>query len=77
MFYNPFTNQVFIEAAETMLVDDVADNKAIGSHGAKFLQLQLGSSKNISVLTHCNTGRYTCKPILKFSYKMLKFLILL
>lgn len=48
--------QVFIEAAETMLVDDVADNKAIGSHGAKFLQLQLGSSKNISVLTHCNTG---------------------
>ncbi|KAI4997700.1 methylthioribose-1-phosphate isomerase [Hordeum vulgare subsp. vulgare] len=48
--------QVFIEAAETMLVDDVADNKAIGLHGAEFLQRQLGSSKNISVLTHCNTG---------------------
>jgi methylthioribose-1-phosphate isomerase len=61
LFYY-FTNQVFIEAAETMLVDDVADNKAIGSHGAEFLQRQLGSSKNISVLTHCNTGRYTCKP---------------
>ncbi|OEL38796.1 Methylthioribose-1-phosphate isomerase [Dichanthelium oligosanthes] len=48
--------QVYIEAAETMLVDDVADNKAIGSHGAKFIQRQLGNSKNISVLTHCNTG---------------------
>ncbi|XP_037429682.1 methylthioribose-1-phosphate isomerase-like [Triticum dicoccoides] len=48
--------QVFIEAAEAMLVDDVADNKAIGSHGAEFLQRQLGSSRNISVLTHCNTG---------------------
>ena len=49
--------QVFIEAAEAMLVDDVADNKAIGLHGAEFLQRQLGSSRNISVLTHCNTGR--------------------
>ncbi|KAM0844363.1 hypothetical protein ACQ4PT_057103 [Festuca glaucescens] len=48
--------QVFIKAAETMLVDDVSDNKAIGSHGAEFLQRKLGSSKNISVLTHCNTG---------------------
>uniref|UniRef100_K3ZJ41 Methylthioribose-1-phosphate isomerase n=1 Tax=Setaria italica TaxID=4555 RepID=K3ZJ41_SETIT len=48
--------QVYIEAAETMLIDDVADNKAIGSHGAEFLQKQLGNSKNISVLTHCNTG---------------------
>lgn len=48
--------QVYIEAAETMLVDDVADNKAIGSHGAVFLQRQLANSKKISVLTHCNTG---------------------
>nr|ACL54299.1 unknown [Zea mays] len=37
--------QVYIEAAETMLVDDVADNKAIGSHGAVFLQRQLANSK--------------------------------
>ncbi|KAG2561416.1 hypothetical protein PVAP13_8KG157200 [Panicum virgatum] len=48
--------QVYIEVAETMLIDDVADNKAIGSHGSLFLQRQLGNSKNISVLTHCNTG---------------------
>ncbi|TVU25836.1 hypothetical protein EJB05_28346 [Eragrostis curvula] len=48
--------QVYVEAAEAMLVDDVADNKAIGSHGAEFLQKQLGNSKTISVLTHCNTG---------------------
>lgn len=54
---NLFYYQVFIEAAETMLVDDVADNKAIGSHGAEFLQQQLKNSKTISVLTHCNTGR--------------------
>jgi methylthioribose-1-phosphate isomerase len=50
-------DKVYIEAAETMLVDDVADNKAIGSHGAVFLQRQLANSKKISVLTHCNTGR--------------------
>ncbi|KAG8089469.1 hypothetical protein GUJ93_ZPchr0011g27958 [Zizania palustris] len=48
--------QAYIEAAETMLVDDVADNKAIGLHGAKFLQQQLGNSTHTSVLTHCNTG---------------------
>jgi methylthioribose-1-phosphate isomerase len=40
-----------------MLIDDVADNKAIGSHGAEILQKQLGNLKNITVLTHCNTGR--------------------
>jgi methylthioribose-1-phosphate isomerase len=53
----PLIDKVYIEAAETMLVDDVADNKAIGSHGAVFLQRQLANSKKISVLTHCNTGR--------------------
>jgi methylthioribose-1-phosphate isomerase len=40
-----------------MLVDDVSDNKAIGSHGAEFLKQKLEVSKDISVLTHCNTGR--------------------
>ncbi|KAL5203933.1 hypothetical protein ABZP36_008804 [Zizania latifolia] len=39
-----------------MLVDDVADNKSIGLHGAEFLKQQLGNSKHTSVLTHCNTG---------------------
>lgn len=47
--------QVYIEAAEIMLKDDVATNKAIGSYGASFLQNQLKNSK-FSVLTHCNTG---------------------
>lgn len=48
--------QAYINAAETMLIDDVADNKAIGSHGASFLLRQLKDSERLSVLTHCNTG---------------------
>lgn len=46
----------YIEAAERMLDDDVASNKAIGSHGSTFLLDKLTDSKKISVLTHCNTG---------------------
>lgn len=41
-----------------MLKDDVASNKAIGSYGASFIQHLLENSKSISMLTHCNTGRY-------------------
>ncbi|KAJ4952319.1 hypothetical protein NE237_029151 [Protea cynaroides] len=48
--------QAYIEASEAMLEDDVASNKAIGSHGAKILKSQLKDSKRISILTHCNTG---------------------
>ncbi|XP_077230677.1 nagB/RpiA/CoA transferase-like superfamily protein [Tasmannia lanceolata] len=48
--------QAYIEAAETMLTDDVTANKAIGSHGAAFLQGRLKGPKTLSVLTHCNTG---------------------
>ncbi|KAI9192017.1 hypothetical protein LWI28_016990 [Acer negundo] len=48
--------QAYIEAAEIMLEDDVASNKAIGSYGAKFLQHQLKHTQRLSVLTHCNTG---------------------
>ncbi|KAJ7979228.1 Methylthioribose-1-phosphate isomerase [Quillaja saponaria] len=47
--------QAYIEAAEIMLTDDVASNKAIGSYGAGFLLNQKKSLK-LSVLTHCNTG---------------------
>ncbi|XP_057731424.1 methylthioribose-1-phosphate isomerase [Arachis stenosperma] len=47
--------QAYIEAAEIMLEDDVASNKAIGSYGAKFMQQQMEKQK-LSVLTHCNTG---------------------
>ncbi|KAF9623897.1 hypothetical protein IFM89_006243 [Coptis chinensis] len=48
--------QAYIEFAETMLEDDVASNKAIGSYGASFIKNTLKDSKNISILTHCNTG---------------------
>ncbi|XP_059431837.1 methylthioribose-1-phosphate isomerase [Corylus avellana] len=48
--------QAYIEAAEIMLKDDVSSNKAIGSYGASFLQHQLKNSKQLSILTHCNTG---------------------
>lgn len=41
-----------------MLEDDVASNKAIGSYGASVLQHLLKDSKRLSILTHCNTGRY-------------------
>ncbi|KAI9075957.1 hypothetical protein K1719_042079 [Acacia pycnantha] len=47
--------QVYIEAAEIMLEDDVASNRAIGSYGAGIIQQQTGKRK-LSVLTHCNTG---------------------
>ncbi|XP_047158789.1 methylthioribose-1-phosphate isomerase [Vigna umbellata] len=47
--------QAFIEAAEVMLGDDVASNRAIGSYGASCIQQQTGKQK-LSVLTHCNTG---------------------
>ncbi|OWM74392.1 methylthioribose-1-phosphate isomerase [Punica granatum] len=46
----------YIEAAEIMLKEDFASNKAIGSHGASFIKLHMKSSGKISMLTHCNTG---------------------
>ncbi|KAL9363086.1 hypothetical protein Peur_045871 [Populus x canadensis] len=48
--------QAYIEAAEIMLADDVASNKAIGSYGARFIQNQQKDATKLSVLTHCNTG---------------------
>ncbi|KAK1365162.1 Methylthioribose-1-phosphate isomerase [Heracleum sosnowskyi] len=48
--------QAYIEAAEIMLEDDVASNKAIGSYGASFIVQHLKESKKVSMLTHCNTG---------------------
>ncbi|GFY85254.1 NagB/RpiA/CoA transferase-like superfamily protein [Actinidia rufa] len=46
----------YIEAAEVMLTDDVASNKAIGSYGASLIQNQLKQLNMLSILTHCNTG---------------------
>ncbi|XP_074280790.1 methylthioribose-1-phosphate isomerase [Silene latifolia] len=48
--------QAYIEAAEIMLEDDVASNKAIGFYGASSIQSQLKDVNNLSILTHCNTG---------------------
>lgn len=48
--------QAYIEAAEIMLEDDVASNKAIGSYGASCFKSQLKDAMKISILTHCNTG---------------------
>ncbi|KAJ2963406.1 hypothetical protein NQZ79_g1517 [Umbelopsis isabellina] len=45
----------YVKAAETMLEEDVKDNKNIGAHGAKFI-LDNSQSSKVSVLTHCNTG---------------------
>lgn len=47
--------QAYVEAAEIMLEDDVASNKAIGIYGASFIQNHTEKHK-LSVLTHCNTG---------------------
>jgi methylthioribose-1-phosphate isomerase len=56
--------QRYILAAEVMLVHDVEDNKAIGRHGAKWIQehtvagrrRSLEKSGELKTLTHCNTG---------------------
>jgi len=45
----------YIEAAEKMLADDVATNKAIGDYGAKRI-LEITGRDSIRVLTICNTG---------------------
>jgi methylthioribose-1-phosphate isomerase len=45
----------YITAAEKMMTDDVATNKAIGAHGAKRI-LEIVNRPKIRVLTICNTG---------------------
>ena len=47
--------EVYIKAAEKMLVDDVQDNERIGQWGAKWIVERAGE-KRVAVLTHCNTG---------------------
>lgn len=48
--------QAYIEAAEIMLEEDVASNKAIGTYGSSFILNQRKDINKFSVLTHCNTG---------------------
>ncbi|KAI4379577.1 hypothetical protein MLD38_005856 [Melastoma candidum] len=48
--------EAYLEAAEILLEDDVASNKAIGGYGAAIIRLQQNNGKKLSLLTHCNTG---------------------
>jgi methylthioribose-1-phosphate isomerase len=56
--------EAYVAAAERMLVDDVSDNKAIGEHGARWIEentmagrkRKADRSQKLQVLTHCNTG---------------------
>lgn len=64
--------EAYMVAAERMLVDDVSDNKAIGEHGARWIQAntiagkkwQADSNQELKVLTHCNTGYGQDNPYL-------------
>ncbi|KAJ1672542.1 S-methyl-5-thioribose-1-phosphate isomerase, partial [Spiromyces aspiralis] len=48
----------YVDAAEGMLELDIADNRAIGEHGAKYLSQRNAAADEdkMCVLTHCNTG---------------------
>lgn len=48
--------QAVIAHAEYMLQRDVADNKAIGSYGAKTILSHTTNDRNIRLVTICNTG---------------------
>lgn len=50
--------ETYIKTAELILQKDLKTNLAIGNFGANWLQEQTGASadRQISVLTHCNTG---------------------
>lgn len=46
----------FLQATEAMLQKDIADNKAIGTHGATAILSNVQGESPVRVLTHCNTG---------------------
>lgn len=50
--------QTYIDAAERMLDEDIATNKAIGDYGAEHILEVVGKrdTQGLSILTHCNTG---------------------
>lgn len=45
-----------IKHLEAMLADDVADNLAIGEHGAGDITKKNATKDKLRILTHCNTG---------------------
>ncbi|XP_046609967.1 methylthioribose-1-phosphate isomerase isoform X3 [Neodiprion virginianus] len=46
----------FLKAIDAMLEKDIADNKAIGRHGAQAILNNGAGDSLVRVLTHCNTG---------------------
>lgn len=50
--------QAFVDEAEKIFEKDLKTNLAIGDHGAEWLRVhgRAGPDRQISVLTHCNTG---------------------
>ncbi|CAH0546819.1 unnamed protein product [Brassicogethes aeneus] len=46
----------FIQSIEKMLEKDIADNRAIGEHGASKILLSIPGDSLVRVITHCNTG---------------------
>nr|SVE83733.1 EOG090X08IP [Daphnia pulex] len=47
---------VIVKHLEAMLANDIADNLAIGEHGARDIAKKCGNKDKLRVLTHCNTG---------------------
>lgn len=45
-----------VKECEDMLAADVADNRAIGKHGATAILTSVAADAKVKVLTHCNTG---------------------
>lgn len=45
-----------VKAAEAMMAADIADNRAIGAHGAEAILSGKVTDHMVKVLTHCNTG---------------------
>eukprot|EP00056_Hartaetosiga_gracilis_P014257 m.240122 g.240122 ORF g.240122 m.240122 type:complete len:364 (+) comp14541_c0_seq1:39-1130(+) len=41
---------------EGMMAADIADNRAIGKHGAEAILSHVKEGENVHILTHCNTG---------------------
>jgi methylthioribose-1-phosphate isomerase len=50
--------ELYVKAAEQMLIDDVSDNEKIGKHGAAWIVKNSTAGKKgpVSMMTHCNTG---------------------
>lgn len=45
-----------VKSIESMLENDIADNKAIGDFGARHIQQNCRKTSKVQIVTHCNTG---------------------